>query len=56
MEAGSVSSSLLSVNTRYFLVHGVIRYDRVESQTETLIRRDGNRGGGAVQVVWQHRN
>ena len=50
------SSPLLSFNTRFFLVTGVIRYDRVESQTETLIRRDSFGPRGAVQVVWQHRN
>ena len=50
------NSPLLSVNTRFFLVNGVIRYDRVESQTETLIRRDSIGTRGAVQVVWQHRN
>jgi general secretion pathway protein K len=47
---------LLSVNTRFFLVHGIIRYDRVESQTETLIRRDSSGPRGVIQVVWQHRN
>ena len=47
---------VVSVNTRYFLVHGVIRYDRVESQTDTLIRRDSSGPRGVVQVVWQHRN
>lgn len=51
-----LNQALLSVNTRYFLVNGMIRYDRVESQTETLIRRDGSGLGGVVQVVWQHRN
>jgi general secretion pathway protein K len=50
------ASTLLSVKTSYFLVNGVIRYDRVESQTETLIRRDGSGPRAAVQVVWQHRN
>jgi general secretion pathway protein K len=46
---------LLSVNTRFFWVHGLIRYDRVESQTETLIRRDSSGARGTIQVVWQHR-
>ncbi len=50
------ASLLLDINTRFFLVNGVIRYDRVESQTETLIRRDSIGPRGAVQVVWQHRN
>jgi general secretion pathway protein K len=47
---------LLSVNTSFFLVNGLIRYDRVESHTETLIRRDSVGSRGAIQVVWQHRN
>ncbi|MEO6271021.1 MAG: type II secretion system minor pseudopilin GspK [Lautropia sp.] len=51
-----LSSALLSVNTRFFLVYGMIRYDRVESQTETLIRRDSSGPRGVIQVVWQHRN
>jgi general secretion pathway protein K len=46
---------LLSVNTRFFWVNGLIRYDRVESQTETLIRRDSSGARGTIQVVWQHR-
>lgn len=41
----------LSVSTRYFLVTGVIRYDRVETQSETLLDRSDNR----VQIVWQDR-
>src|SRR5690606_34397946 len=53
--ANPPSAALVSINTRYFWVHGMIRYDRVESQTETLIRRDGYGARGAVQVVWQHR-
>ena len=54
--SAELNQLLLSVNTRYFLVHGAIRYDRVESQTETLIRRDSSGPRGVVQVVWQHRN
>ncbi len=53
--ANPPSGALVDVKTRYFWVHGMIRYDRVESQTETLIRRDGFGARGAVQVVWQHR-
>ena len=52
----ALNPQLLSVNTRFFLVNGMIRYDRVESQTETLIRRDSSGPRGVVQVVWQHRN
>lgn len=40
------------VKTSFFLLVGVIRYDRVESQTETLLFR---RGQGRVEVQWQDR-
>jgi len=50
-----LSSRLLSVNSRFFWVNGLIRYDRVESQTETLLRRESSGGRGGIQVVWQHR-
>jgi general secretion pathway protein K len=50
-----MDSTLLSVNTRFFWVNGMIRYDRVESQTETLVRRDSSGPRGTIQVVWQHR-
>jgi general secretion pathway protein K len=50
-----LNSRLLSVNTRFFWVNGLIRYDRVESQTETLVRRESAGGRGGIQVVWQHR-
>jgi general secretion pathway protein K len=51
----SIPPSLFSVNTRYFWVYGLIRYDRVESQTETLLRRDSAGARGGIHVVWQHR-
>jgi general secretion pathway protein K len=51
----TLDATLLSVNTRYFWVHGLIRYDRVQSQTETLIRRASGGPRGSIQVVWQHR-
>jgi general secretion pathway protein K len=43
---------LLHVGSQFFLVRGMVRYDRVESQTETLLLREG---GGRVSVIWQHR-
>lgn len=49
-------ATMVSLKTNYFFVSGVIKYDRVESQTETLLRRDGNRPNALVQVVWQQRN
>jgi general secretion pathway protein K len=53
--SNQLSGTLVSVNTMYFWVHGVIRYDRVQSQTETLIRRASGGPRGSIQVVWQHR-
>ncbi len=49
--AGTLNPALLTVGSSFFLVTGVIRYDRVESQTETLLERMSDR----VEVVWQLR-
>jgi general secretion pathway protein K len=46
-----LNPSVLAVGSAFFLVTGVIRYDRVESQTETLLERLSER----VEVVWQLR-
>ena len=46
-----LNPALLGVGSSFFLVTGVIRYDRVESQTETLLERMSDR----VEVVWQLR-
>ncbi|MGE0798085.1 MAG: type II secretion system minor pseudopilin GspK [Lautropia sp.] len=50
------NQQVLSLNTSYFVVDGVIRYDRVESRTQSLLRRQGTGPNGQVQVIWQHRN
>jgi len=55
-EASQLNPQLLSVNTRFFFVTGLIRYDRVESQTLTLVQRISGGTQGRVQVIWQHRN
>jgi general secretion pathway protein K len=47
----AIDPALLSTGSSFFLVTGVIRYDRVESQTETLLERMS----GRVEVVWQLR-
>jgi general secretion pathway protein K len=47
----TLDPALLSVDSSFFLVTGVIRYDRVESQTETLVQRKNN----DVEVIWQLR-
>jgi general secretion pathway protein K len=49
--ATPLNPALLNVASSFFLVTGVIRYDRVESQTETLLERMSDR----VEVVWQLR-
>lgn len=46
-----LSPEMLAVGSSYFIVTGVIRYDRVESQSETLLERGSDR----VEVVWQLR-
>lgn len=45
-------NGLLSVGSSWFLVYGVIRYDRVESQTETLLQRMPPE---RVEIIWQLR-
>jgi general secretion pathway protein K len=47
----TLNSELLTVSSNYFLVRGLVRYDRVEAQTETLMNRQGNK----VNIVWQQR-
>lgn len=42
---------LLDVKSTWFLVRGLIRFGRVESFTETLLRRDSSK----VDVIWQRR-
>jgi hypothetical protein len=46
-----LNPGLLAVGSSFFMVTGVIRYERVESQTETLLERMNDR----VEVVWQLR-
>ncbi|HEY5632925.1 MAG TPA: type II secretion system minor pseudopilin GspK [Burkholderiaceae bacterium] len=47
----TLSSSLLSVGSSYFIVRGMIRFDRVESSSETLIARNADQ----IEIVWQQR-
>lgn len=49
----TLDATLVDVKSAYFIADGIIRYDRVESHTETLLKRSSV---GAVQVIWQHRN
>lgn len=46
------NEDLLSVSSNFFLVRGVVRYDRVESRSDALLRRQS----GKVEVVWQQRS
>ena len=43
--------NLLSVGSDFFFVKGVVRFGRVESQSEALLYRGANR----VELIWQHR-
>ncbi len=42
---------MLSVGSDYFFVRGMVRFGRVESQSEALLYR----GASQVELVWQHR-
>ncbi len=44
-------ANLLSVGSDFFLVRGMVRFGRVESQSEALLYR----GASRVELVWQHR-
>lgn len=43
--------AMLGVGSAYFLLRGVIRFDRVEVASETLL----SRGSGRIDIVWQQR-
>ena len=47
---------LVDISTNWFIIGGLIRYDRIESLTETLLHRTGSSSSQSVKVVWQHRN
>lgn len=44
-------ANLLSVGSRFFIVRGMVRFDRVEAASETLI----SRGPDRVDIQWQQR-
>ena len=48
--------ALVDVKTAFFIVAGYIRYDRVESYSETLLYRSGTQNNASVKVIWQQRN
>lgn len=47
-----LSPNMLSVGSAFFLVRGVVRFDRVEATSETLLERQADR----VDIVWQQRH
>lgn len=47
----ALSSDLLSVGSSFFFVRGMVRFGRVESQSEALLYRSASH----VELVWQHR-
>jgi general secretion pathway protein K len=46
-----LAPALLGVGSAYFLLRGVIRFDRVEVASETLL----SRASGRIEIVWQQR-
>ena len=47
----TLPANLLSVGSDFFLVRGMVRFGRVESQSEALLYRGARR----VELIWQHR-
>ena len=43
--------ALVDVKTAFFIVAGYIRYDRVESYSETLLYRSGTSNNPSVKVI-----
>ena len=48
-----LDTTLVAVKSDYFIADGIIRYDRVESETQTLLKRLDT---GGVLVIWRHSN
>ena len=44
--------NMLSVGSSFFIVRGMVRFDRVEASSETLLERKGSE---SVEIVWQQR-
>jgi general secretion pathway protein K len=56
LQGQTLSPELWSVDTKYFLVRGVVKYDRVESRSDTLLeRKQGASQARPVDVIWQER-
>ncbi len=47
----ALPAGAMTVASGYFIVRGVVRFDRVEATTETLLSRNNDR----VEIVWQQR-
>ena len=50
--SATLPPGMVGVNSSFFIVRGVVRYDRVEAQTETLMQRLSDK----VEIVWQQRS
>ena len=50
--SATLPPNMVGVNSSFFIVRGVVRYDRVEAQTETLMQRQSDK----VDIVWQQRS
>lgn len=50
--AQSLPDSLWSVSSGYFLVRGVVKFERVESRSDTLFERKPDK---TIEVIWQDR-
>lgn len=46
-----LSPLLAGVGSSYFLLRGMVRFDRVEVVSETLL----SRASGKIEIVWQQR-
>ncbi len=52
----TMNPELWTVETQYFMVRGVVKYDRVESRSDTLLeRKQGTLAARPVDVIWQER-
>ena len=48
----SLPDSLWSVSSNYFLVRGAVKFERVESRSDTLLERKPDK---TIEVIWQDR-
>ena len=46
-----LAPTMMSIGSSFFLVRGMVRFDRVEASSETLLERSTDR----VEIIWQQR-